>query len=70
MKRNTSQSLIPIEKKHLNEISYDIYPSFPLVEGRIELGYEALANVIQNIAPLTKVCLLLDPPLMLGGVAR
>lgn len=47
MKRNTSQSLIPVEKKHLNETSYDIYPSFPLVEGSIELGYEALANVIQ-----------------------
>ncbi len=48
MKRKTSQFLMPIEKNNLNGEVHDIYPAFPLVKGTIELGYETLANAIQD----------------------
>lgn len=46
MKRVSDQPLIPIKKIGHNTPAYDIYPSFSLENGTIEVGYEALAEVI------------------------
>lgn len=46
MKRVSDQPLIPVEKIGHNPPAYDIYPSFSLENGTIEVGYEALAEVI------------------------
>ncbi|WP_186753988.1 class I mannose-6-phosphate isomerase [Echinicola salinicaeni] len=45
MKRATDQYLIP-ETKAGEHSSYDIYPSFPLIDGEIYAGYEALVEMI------------------------
>ncbi|SDN11186.1 class I mannose-6-phosphate isomerase [Kriegella aquimaris] len=46
MKRKTSQYLMPLEKQTTKKPSYDIYPSFPLEEGIINLGYDGLVDEI------------------------
>lgn len=48
MRRTSSQPLIPVEKKVLNPTDYDIYPSFPLKNGTIEVGYNSLARAISK----------------------
>ncbi len=46
MRRNTSQFLIPIEKKDLNGTAYDVYPTFPIEQGTIEVNYKSLSDAI------------------------
>lgn len=46
MKRNTQQYLLPEKKEILANNTYDIYPAHPVSEGKIEVGYETLANRI------------------------
>jgi len=48
MKRNTSQYLLPVQKKKKSNDSYDIIPTHPLVDGNIFIGYENLANRLAN----------------------
>lgn len=43
--RKTQQFLAPVKKEE-QELSYDVYPSFPLGNGKIESGAIALANWI------------------------
>jgi len=43
MDRETSQFIIPLKKPE-NNCGYDIYPSYPLVGGKIRIGYEMLVE--------------------------
>ena len=44
MKRNTHQFLIPEKKENSSNNAYDIYPTHSISEGKIRVGYKALAN--------------------------
>lgn len=44
MKRNSQQYLIPEKKEIRTNNTYDIYPAHPVSKGKIEVGYETLAN--------------------------
>ncbi|WP_282161887.1 class I mannose-6-phosphate isomerase [Ulvibacterium marinum] len=44
MKRNTSQPLLPLRKEKRDDTAYDLYPSFHLLDGSIQNGYETLAE--------------------------
>ncbi len=48
MKRNTSQYLMPIKKEDPRVDSYDINPSHPIRKGKIEIGYDTLADRISG----------------------
>src|SRR5680860_701219 len=48
MKRDTSQYLIPAKKRQRDNSSYDINPSHPITEGKIEIGYHSLADRISK----------------------
>ncbi|WP_373518958.1 class I mannose-6-phosphate isomerase [Pricia sp.] len=48
MKRDTSQYLIPAKKGKRDNSSYDINPSHPITEGKIEIGYHSLADRISK----------------------
>ncbi|MDF9796485.1 mannose-6-phosphate isomerase class I [Catalinimonas alkaloidigena] len=57
MKRATSQHLIPLIKDKAVD-TYDLYPSHPLKNGKIEIGYDSLAQEISK-----------DPIIILEGYA-
>ncbi|SFL63072.1 class I mannose-6-phosphate isomerase [Halanaerobium salsuginis] len=44
MKRKTEQLLLPVEKKINSENNYDIFPSYELSPGKINVGFEKLAK--------------------------
>ncbi|RKN83000.1 class I mannose-6-phosphate isomerase [Ulvibacterium marinum] len=44
MKRDTSQPLLPLRKEKRDDTAYDLYPSFHLLDGSIQNGYETLAE--------------------------
>ncbi|MCB0632358.1 MAG: class I mannose-6-phosphate isomerase [Saprospiraceae bacterium] len=48
MERNTCEPLIPIEKQEFDTGHYDLYPAFPITGGNIEVGYDTLADILQN----------------------
>lgn len=48
MKRDTNQYLMPLKKDQFVGNSYDIYPAHSIVTGKIETGYNTLANNIAN----------------------
>ena len=55
MERSTKQFLIPKKKEAVSNNTYDIYPSHHISKGKIEAGYEFLANELS-----TKKTLILD----------
>ena len=44
--RKTTQDLLPVGHKPTPVGQYDIYPAFPINDGKIGVGYEALAERI------------------------
>ncbi len=48
MKRKTSQYLLPVKKEKNTGNTYDINPTHSIVDGKISIGYEALADRIAN----------------------
>lgn len=44
--RKTSQSVLPVEKPKAKPEQYDIYPAFPLENGKISVGFDSLAEAI------------------------
>ena len=44
--RNSLQHLLPLSHAPSADGHYDIYPSFPMIEGEIQAGFEALARII------------------------
>ncbi|MEC5165461.1 hypothetical protein RCH18_001189 [Flavobacterium sp. PL11] len=55
MERNTKQFLIPEKKNTIANVAYDIYPSHHIAQGKIESGYESLANEL-----ISKKIIILD----------
>jgi mannose-6-phosphate isomerase class I len=46
--RKTSQYLLPLEKPGASAGNYDIYPAFGIGEGRINEGFESLADILSK----------------------
>ncbi len=46
--RKTSQELAPLHHPSLPDGQYDIYPAFPIGDGKIDIGSEALADVLHQ----------------------
>lgn len=46
MNRETSQFLLPLKKPKHSKANYDIYPSFPIYESTIKVGYKTLIEEI------------------------
>ncbi|MCA9930481.1 MAG: hypothetical protein KC419_18485, partial [Anaerolineales bacterium] len=46
MKRKTTQELIPAHHQPTQAGQYDIYPAFPIGDGKIGVGYEVLAAAL------------------------
>jgi mannose-6-phosphate isomerase class I len=51
--RRTSQALAPAHKPPHTPGAYDLYPAFPLPDGQIETGFDALARLIAGQRAVT-----------------
>ena len=47
MRRKTSQDLLPLKHEATPDGQYDIYPAYPIGDGKINIGYQALADQIK-----------------------
>lgn len=48
MQRKTTQELAPSQHQATPAGQYDVYPAFPLADGKINTGFEALAQLIAS----------------------
>jgi mannose-6-phosphate isomerase class I len=46
--RKTSQELVPLHRPSVAHEQYDIYPAFPIGNGKISAGVDALANALRQ----------------------